>query len=113
MRFASGIRLMRAAAHATSPNMNDSTLTVVLTTNDDDALAPLTTHRAKSAIPFGGRFRLIDFALSNCLHSDLRRILVLTQSKSHSLNKHLPNPILLQILNSLQLQEQLPSSPMK
>lgn len=80
---------MRAAAHATSPNMNDSTLTVVLTTNDDDALAPLTTHRAKSAIPFGGRFRLIDFALSNCLHSDLRRILVLTQSKSHSLNKHL------------------------
>ena len=89
MRFASAIRPALAASPVKSPNMNDSTLTVVLTTNDDDALAPLTTQRAKSAIPFGGRFRLIDFALSNCLHSDLRRILVLTQSKSHSLNKHL------------------------
>jgi glucose-1-phosphate adenylyltransferase len=49
----------------------------------------LTTDRAKPAVPFGGRYRIIDFALSNCLHSGLRRILVLTQYKSHSLQKHL------------------------
>ena len=43
----------------------------------------------KPAVPFGGRYRIIDFTLSNCLHSGLRRILVLTQYKSHSLQKHL------------------------
>jgi glucose-1-phosphate adenylyltransferase len=52
-------------------------------------LHPLTAERAKPAVPFGGRYRIIDFALSNCLHSGLRRILVLTQYKSHSLQKHL------------------------
>jgi len=52
-------------------------------------LSPLTDNRAKPAVPFGGKFRIIDFTLSNCLHSGLRRILVFTQYKSHSLQKHL------------------------
>ena len=52
-------------------------------------LHPLTQDRAKPAVPFGGKYRIIDFTLSNCYHSGLRRILVLTQYKSHSLQLHL------------------------
>ncbi|MFU8832761.1 MAG: glucose-1-phosphate adenylyltransferase [Wenzhouxiangella sp.] len=52
-------------------------------------LKMLTDWRAKPAVPFGGQFQVIDFALSNCLHSDVRRIAVLTQYKSHSLMRHL------------------------
>ena len=52
-------------------------------------LEMLTNWRAKPAVPFGGQFRIIDFALSNCLHSGIRRIAVLTQYKSHSLIRHL------------------------
>jgi glucose-1-phosphate adenylyltransferase len=52
-------------------------------------LFPLTADRAKPAVPFGGKYRIVDFVLSNCLHSGVRRILVLTQYKSHSLQKHL------------------------
>jgi glucose-1-phosphate adenylyltransferase len=66
-----------------------NTLTLVMATGDGESLAPLTLHRSKAAVPFGGKFRLIDFTLANCLHSGLRRILVLTQYKSHSLQKHL------------------------
>ena len=49
---------------------------------------PLTEDRAKPAVPFGGQYRLIDFALSNLLNSGLRQIVVLTQYKSHSLDRH-------------------------
>lgn len=52
-------------------------------------LYPLTADRAKPSVPFGGKYRIIDFTLSNCLHSGIRRVLVLTQYKSHSLQKHL------------------------
>jgi len=52
-------------------------------------LHPLTSDRAKPSVPFGGKYRIIDFTLSNCLHSGIRRVLVLTQYKSHSLQKHL------------------------
>ena len=69
--------------------MPAQTLTLVIATGKDEGLAPLTLHRAKSAVPFGGKFRIIDFTLANCLHSGLRKILVLTQYKSHSLQKHL------------------------
>ncbi|MFT7683860.1 MAG: glucose-1-phosphate adenylyltransferase [Moritella dasanensis] len=65
------------------------TLTVVLAGGMGSRLAPLTDNRAKPAVPFGGKYRIIDFTLTNCLHSGLRRILVLTQYKSHSLQKHL------------------------
>lgn len=69
--------------------MLDQTLTIILAGGVGSRLAPLTSDRAKPAVPFGGKYRIIDFALTNCLHSNLRRILVLTQYKSHSLNKHL------------------------
>jgi glucose-1-phosphate adenylyltransferase len=52
-------------------------------------LGPLTAGRAKSAVPFGGLYRVVDFALSNLVNGGIRRIYVLTQYKSHSLNKHI------------------------
>ena len=69
--------------------MTSDTLTIVLAGKVGEGLHPLSDKRAKSAIPFGGKYRLIDFSLTNCLHSGLRRILVMTQYKSHSLHKHL------------------------
>ena len=69
--------------------MIENTLTVVLAGGEGTRLQPLTTLRAKPSVPFGGKYRIIDFTLSNCLHSGLRRVLVLTQYKSHSLQKHL------------------------
>ncbi|MCL9779854.1 glucose-1-phosphate adenylyltransferase [Vibrio sp. S4M6] len=65
------------------------TLTIVLAGGAGSRLSPLTDDRAKPAVPFGGKYRIIDFTLTNCLHSGLRRILVLTQYKSHSLHKHI------------------------
>src|SRR4030065_2905317 len=53
-----------------------------------ERLQPLTMQRSKAAVPFGGKFRLIDFALSNCVNSGLRQIFVLTQYRSESLNRH-------------------------
>ncbi len=69
--------------------MLDTTLTILLAGGVGSRLHPLTADRAKPAVPFGGKYRIIDFTLTNCLHSDLRRVLVLTQYKSHSLQKHL------------------------
>lgn len=65
------------------------TVSVVLAGGVGSRLSPLTQDRAKPAVPFGGQYRIVDFTLSNCLHSGLRRILVLTQYKSHSLQTHL------------------------
>ena len=69
--------------------MNLNTLSVILAGGYGSRLLPLTQERAKPAVPFGGKYRIIDFPLANCLHSGLRRILVLTQYKSLSLQKHL------------------------
>ncbi len=69
--------------------MLEETLTFILAGGAGSRLQPLTSDRAKPAVPFGGKYRIIDFTLANCLHSELRRILVLTQYKSHSLQKHL------------------------
>lgn len=66
-----------------------STLTMVLAGGQGERLYPLTRDRAKPAVPFGGIYRIIDFTLSNCVNSNIRRIYVLTQYKSDSLNKHL------------------------
>ncbi len=52
-------------------------------------LAPLTADRAKPAVPFGGNYRLIDFALSNLINAGFRKVVVLTQYKSHSLDRHI------------------------
>jgi glucose-1-phosphate adenylyltransferase len=64
-------------------------LGVVLAGGEGKRLAPLTRDRAKPAVPFGGNYRLVDFALSNLVNSGFRRIVVLTQYKSHSLDTHL------------------------
>ncbi|MGH8556830.1 MAG: sugar phosphate nucleotidyltransferase [Methylococcales bacterium] len=69
--------------------MIEKTLAIVLAGGSGSRLRPLTEQRTKSALPFGGKYRVIDFTLSNCLHSGLRKVLVLTQYKSHSLQKHL------------------------
>jgi glucose-1-phosphate adenylyltransferase len=61
---------------------------MVLAGGEGKRLWPLTADRAKPAVPFGGIYRLIDFVLSNLVNSDLGRIVVLTQYKSHSLNRH-------------------------
>jgi glucose-1-phosphate adenylyltransferase len=70
-------------------NKLDNTITIILAGGVGSRLYPLTEDRAKPAVPFGGKYRIIDFTLANCLHSGLHRILVLTQYKSHSLQKHL------------------------
>jgi len=64
-------------------------LAVVLAGGKGSRLGPLTRDRAKPAVPFGGIYRIIDFTLSNCLNSGLRRILVLTQYKAMSLDRHI------------------------
>jgi glucose-1-phosphate adenylyltransferase len=64
-------------------------LTLILAGGKGTRLEPLTRDRAKPAVPFGGLYRIIDFPLSNCLNSDLRRILVLTQYKARSLDRHI------------------------
>ncbi|CAN0327536.1 unnamed protein product, partial [Ectocarpus sp. 4 AP-2014] len=63
-------------------------LAVVLAGGKGSRLEPLTRDRAKPAVPFGGIYRIIDFTLSNCLNSGMRRILVLTQYKAMSLDRH-------------------------
>ncbi|MGH7236738.1 MAG: glucose-1-phosphate adenylyltransferase [Nitrospiraceae bacterium] len=64
-------------------------LVMVLAGGKGERLHPLTQHRAKPAVPFGGKYRIIDFTLSNCLNSGLRKIAVLIQYKSHSLDRHI------------------------
>src|SRR5436305_2481139 len=65
------------------------TIALVLAGGRGSRLKQLTDRRAKPAVFFGGKFRIIDFALSNCLNSNIRRIGVLTQYKAHSLLRHL------------------------
>ncbi|HEY8202970.1 MAG TPA: sugar phosphate nucleotidyltransferase, partial [Actinomycetota bacterium] len=62
---------------------------MVLAGGEGKRLAPLTADRAKPAVPFGASYRLIDFVLSNLVNGDYRRIAVLTQYKSHSLDRHI------------------------
>ena len=64
------------------------TLAVVLAGGRGTRLGPLTDNRAKPAVPFGGKFRIIDFALSNCINSGIRRIGIATQYQSHGLIHH-------------------------
>ena len=64
-------------------------LAIVLAGGRGSRLEPLTRDRAKPAVPFGGIYRIIDFTLSNCINSDIRKVLVLTQYKANSLYRHL------------------------
>lgn len=66
-----------------------NTLTFILAGGKGERLKPLTLSRAKPAVPFGGAYRIIDFTMSNCIHSGLRQIYVLTQYQAYSLEEHL------------------------
>ncbi len=94
----------------------EDTLTFVLAGGQGERLKPLTDVRAKPAVPFGGIFRIIDFTLSNCVNSGLRRIYVLTQYKSHSLSSHLKSgwnlfsPRLDQFIDEVPAQQKLGNS---
>src|SRR5262245_59170230 len=67
----------------------DDVLAIILGGGQGSRLFPLTHQRSKPAVPIGGKYRLIDVPISNCLHADLRRIFVLTQFNSASLNQHI------------------------
>ena len=88
-------------------------LTIILAGGQGERLYPLTRDRSKPAVPFAGIYRIIDFTLSNCLNSNLRRMLVLTQYKSHSLDRHLRhawhifNPELGEYLDTLPPQQRM------
>jgi len=83
-----GIYLMSSSAHF-PVGMTGSVLGIVLAGGEGKRLWPLTADRAKPAVPFGGNYRLIDFVLSNLVNAGLHRICVLTQYKSHSLDRHI------------------------
>ncbi|MBL4606902.1 MAG: glucose-1-phosphate adenylyltransferase, partial [Pseudomonadales bacterium] len=74
--------------NALSFNETKSTLSLILAGGAGTRLKNLTRWHSKPAVPFGGKYRTIDFALSNCINSGLRKIHILTQYKSHSLNLH-------------------------
>jgi glucose-1-phosphate adenylyltransferase len=74
---------------AAAPVLPASVLGIVLAGGEGKRLWPLTADRAKPAVPFGGNYRLIDFVLSNLVNAGLDRICVLTQYKSHSLDRHI------------------------
>jgi glucose-1-phosphate adenylyltransferase len=69
--------------------LTKSTMAVVMAGGRGERLRHLTRNRAKPAMPFGGKYRIIDFSLSNCVNSGIRQILVLTQYKAHSLIQHI------------------------
>jgi glucose-1-phosphate adenylyltransferase len=70
-------------------NLTKNTVALILAGGRGSRLRDLTSHRAKPAVPFGGKFRIIDFPLSNCINSGIRRVGVVTQYKSHSLMRHI------------------------
>jgi glucose-1-phosphate adenylyltransferase len=69
--------------------MTSDTLAIILGGGQGSRLFPLTATRSKPAVPIGGKYRLIDVPISGCLHADIRRIFVLTQFNSASLNRHI------------------------
>jgi glucose-1-phosphate adenylyltransferase len=69
--------------------MTHDTLAIILGGGQGSRLFPLTATRSKPAVPIGGKYRLIDVPISGCLHADIRRIFVLTQFNSASLNRHI------------------------
>jgi glucose-1-phosphate adenylyltransferase len=71
--------------------MRKSVLAMILAGGEGTRLAPLTQKRAKPAVPFGGKYRIIDFVLSNFINSGIESIFVLTQFRSQSLTEHIIN----------------------
>lgn len=71
--------------------INKSTLAIILGGGQGSRLAPLTQNRSKPAVPIAGKYRLVDIPISNCINSDIKRMFVLTQFNSASLNQHIKN----------------------
>lgn len=71
--------------------MNDKVLSIILGGGQGSRLYPLTDKRSKPAVPIAGKYRLVDIPISNCINSNLKRMFVLTQFNSASLNKHIKN----------------------
>src|SRR5699024_8917488 len=71
--------------------MRNSTIALILGGGQGTRLYPLTKMRSKPAVPIAGKYRLVDIPISNCLNSGIRRIYVLTQFNSASLNRHIKN----------------------
>ncbi|MFO0336313.1 MAG: glucose-1-phosphate adenylyltransferase [Pseudomonadota bacterium] len=81
-------RVPRASSGRYVSRLTSGTLAVVMAGGRGERLKQLTTHRAKPATPFGGKFRIVDFVLSNCVNSGIRQVCVLTQYKAQSLIQH-------------------------
>jgi len=71
--------------------MENKTIAIILGGGRGTRLDPLTRHRSKPAVPIAGKYRLVDIPISNCLNSSIRKIFVLTQFNSASLNRHIKN----------------------
>ncbi|MCF6128083.1 glucose-1-phosphate adenylyltransferase [Flavobacterium sp. AS60] len=71
--------------------INKSTLAIILGGGQGSRLSPLTESRSKPAVPIAGKYRLVDIPISNCINSDIKRMFVLTQFNSASLNQHIKN----------------------
>jgi glucose-1-phosphate adenylyltransferase len=95
--------------------MNNEVLALILGGGQGTRLFPLTQHRSKPAVPIGGKYRLIDIPISNCLHADIRRIFVLTQFNSASLNRHISQTYRLDLFSQgfvdILAAEQTPDNP--
>lgn len=95
--------------------INNEVLALILGGGRGTRLFPLTQHRSKPAVPIGGKYRLIDIPISNCLHADIRRIFVLTQFNSASLNRHISQTYRLDLFSTGSVEilaaEQTPDNP--
>jgi glucose-1-phosphate adenylyltransferase len=95
--------------------VNTEVLAIILGGGQGKRLFPLTQQRSKPAVPIGGKYRLIDIPISNCLHADVRRIFVLTQFNSASLNRHVGQTYRMDVFNQgfveILAAEQTPDNP--
>src|SRR5215813_9957106 len=95
--------------------VNTEVLAIILGGGQGTRLFPLTQQRSKPAVPIGGKYRLIDIPISNCLHADVRRIFVLTQFNSASLNRHVGQSYRMDVFNQgfveILAAEQTPDNP--
>src|ERR1700730_12163677 len=95
--------------------VNNEVLALILGGGQGTRLFPLTQYRSKPAVPIGGKYRLIDIPISNCLHANIRRIFVLTQFNSASLNRHVGQSYRLDVFSQgfveILAAEQTPDNP--
>jgi len=80
--------------------LNDKILSIILGGGQGSRLYPLTASRSKPAVPIAGKYRLVDIPISNCINSDIKRMFVLTQFNSASLNKHIKNTYIFSFFSS-------------